>query len=102
MKNSATETDGRTEGQNAQRSETMSSTTQKYDRVFYWTGGCEVGMWSAVIVGACRADDGRPMTADEIVAQCRRMGYVAVRGSSTIGAPEGAPSAEALAAVTAF
>jgi len=56
-----------------------------FDCTWFWQGGAEVGRW-------LRADAGK---REELLAA----GFVAVNGSSTIGAPEGPPSAEVLAAV---
>lgn len=50
----------------------------KYDCVYWWNGGTERGRW-------VQADPG---TREE----CRRMGYVAYDGKTTIGPPEGPPT----------
>lgn len=60
--------------------------TTKYDRVYYWVGGNERGEWR----------EAGPFTSNEQVdakiVEIRKMGYVAVAGKSTIGAPEGVPA----------
>ncbi len=62
-------------------------TTAKYDRVYYWTGGTERGQWNEAIPGAWPDHQ----DIDSMIADCRRMGYVAVKGCASIGAPEGSP-----------
>lgn len=54
----------------------------KYDVVYYWAGGMEVGRW-------CEAtgDD-----LDAVVASIEKAGRVAYKGVRNIGAPEGPPS----------
>ena len=60
----------------------------KYDTVYFWQGGTLHGAWHEV---CCPADEVE--TAYQMV---RRTGYYAVRGNTSIGAPEGPP--EGLAA----
>lgn len=64
--------------------------TQRYDVVWYWTGGTERGQWREAEPG----DDIR-----ETVRRIERMGSVAVTGKRSIGRPEGAPSADRIRAV---
>ena len=52
--------------------------------VFYWVGGTARGEWR-------RADAGTR-------ADVERMGYVAVDGSTSIGAPDGPPSPQRISA----
>ena len=53
------------------------------DVVYWWSGGRSEGRW-------CQADSGSD-AASATIAYLNRMGYVAVRGSSAIGPPEGPP-----------
>jgi len=64
-----------------------SSRRFEMDVVWFWRGGSEVGQWHA-------AD-----FAEGRVAELERMGFVALTGKRSIGAPEGPPSADRLAAV---
>jgi hypothetical protein len=64
----------------------------KYDRVWWWSGGTERGVWRDTPV-----EQGE--TAHDLVKRLRQQGYVAVPGSSSIGAPEGPPRPEAFAAL---
>ena len=68
-----------------------------YDVVYYWTGGAERGEWREVDVHGAGGDLGSMGScwvpnARELVARLERMGYVAVPGRRSIGAPEGPPS----------
>jgi hypothetical protein len=62
----------------------------KWDVVWYWVGGEEVGEWREAFPGA---------DIDETVRGIERGGRVAVKGLLSIGAPEGAPSPDALRSV---
>ena len=54
---------------------------------YYWTGGREVGRWrEALCFGG--------VTPERQIERLARMGYVAVKGDDSIGAPEGSPSEE--------
>jgi hypothetical protein len=67
-----------------------------YDVVYYWRGGAKRGTWHAL-----EPHEGCA-TPEELGAkrvEVERMGYVAVLGRTSIGPPEGPPSAEWLASV---
>ena len=59
----------------------------KYDRIFYFKGSKEAGQWHSCPVEATSSVKAQ-------VQELRRMGYYAVEGLSTIGAPDGNPIAE--------
>ena len=61
--------------------------TVDLDRVYYWTGGTDNGKWNEAFPGVYPEYKG----IDALLADVQRMGYKAVKGSSKIGAPEGAP-----------
>lgn len=64
----------------------------RYDRVYFWNGGTEKGMWRETAVVA-------PETANDLCKRIRNQGYVCMPGNSSIGAPEGPPSVEAFNAL---
>lgn len=59
-----------------------------YDRVYYWTGGTENGRWREAIPNVYPEYKG----IDALLADLKRMGFKAVKGLASIGAPEGSPS----------
>lgn len=65
--------------------------------VFFWQGGTEVGKWREALPGVW--PDRK--TADQLVAELNRAGFVAHKGSQEIGAPEGPPAADEISAVLA-
>lgn len=50
--------------------------------VYCWIGGREEGSWIEVTT----------YSVEDTIAQLTRQGYVAVRGSESVGPPEGPPS----------
>ncbi len=56
----------------------------KYDTVYWWQGGREVGNWIETQT--------QGTGLDEVREHCRRGGYVAHLGHTDIGPPEGPPS----------
>jgi hypothetical protein len=64
------------------------------DTLYYWRGGAKRGAWHVVEShkGCATLEELRAKRAE-----LERMGYVAVLGRTSIGAPEGPPSAERLA-----
>jgi len=58
----------------------------RYDRVYWWSGGTEVGQWRETQIGA---DENAWDVAERIMYG----GRVAFAGRSTIGPPEGPPKA---------
>lgn len=55
----------------------------KYDCLWYWKGGREVGEWREVLVG--------PSEIAAATSGLRAAGYATHRGSTKIGPPEGPP-----------
>ena len=68
--------------------------TTRWDVVWWWRGGSERGEWIAA--------DATPETADAVASEIRRMGYFAVKGLRSIGAPEGSPREENARALARF
>lgn len=60
------------------------------DAVYYWVGGREAGEWKTVSRRALDAPDVGGLA--DVVNRLERGGYVAVRGSTSIGPPEGPPA----------
>ena len=58
-----------------------------YDRVYYYIGGTERGEWREATPGVYP----ERLDIDTLKADIERAGYVAVKGSSKIGPPEGPP-----------
>lgn len=58
-----------------------------YDRIYYYTGGTELGKWHEIWY-----------YNEDTLERIRRMGYHCVKGVSTIGMPEGPPSKDKLQA----
>jgi hypothetical protein len=58
--------------------------SEKYDRIYYWSGGVERGSWKEGIPNCY------PEYTDvfELAERTRRMGSITVLGNSKIGAPE--------------
>lgn len=57
----------------------------KYDAIWYWTGGREVGEWRRAY------PDVENRTLEEARATIRRAGYVCHLGTKAVGPPEGPP-----------
>ena len=53
----------------------------RYDTVYYWTGGRDLGHWTEIMT--------QGSALEETLVHLKRSGYVAHRG---VSAPEGAPS----------
>jgi hypothetical protein len=65
----------------------------KYDRVYFWaTTGSEGYAWREAFPGVWP----QYFSADDLVSILEAGGRVAVRGHSSIGAPEGAPDADSV------
>ena len=60
--------------------------------VFWWKGGTEAGKWCPSFPEARSVGNPTKAEVDAHVAKLNRAGFVAHRGSTTIGAPEGPPS----------
>ena len=56
-----------------------------YDRIYYYTGGTELGRWHEV-----------NHYSETTLSTIRKMGYHCVKGKSTIGPPETSPTKEQL------
>lgn len=70
---------------------------EQYDCVYYWDGGLVAGQWRKATPTAAWL--GGESTIDALVASIARGGRVAVRGHTSIGAPEGPPSRDRFVAV---
>lgn len=51
-----------------------------FDVIYYWVGGTQRGIWKATLG-----------YSEQMLVEIRRMGYHAVAGRRSIGAPEGPP-----------
>jgi hypothetical protein len=71
----------------------------KYDVVYYWNRS--KAAWVAADPSCPVSLGGVGGDVNALVARLERAGYVALRGKLSIGAPEGAPSADRLAAALA-
>lgn len=60
------------------------------DVVYYWKGGVEMGEWHEALPGVWP----ERKSADELVQDLTRAGFVAHRGNRNVGPPEGPPSAD--------
>ena len=60
-----------------------------FDTVYYWVGGREVGEWKPTSYRVIHAPDVPSLAF--VIEKLERAGYVAVRGSTAIGPPEGPP-----------
>lgn len=56
---------------------------KRYDRVYYYVGGTEIGEWKECLPLENKLED--------VYKEIARMGYIVVYGCSDIGRPEGPP-----------
>ena len=66
------------------------------DVVYYWIGGTQEGIWREARFGGA-LDSCKTQTA--LIARISDMGYVAKRGNTSVGPPEGPPDVAAFRAI---
>lgn len=76
---------------------TTEAAMTKYDVVYYWNRNKATWLTADPSCPVSLGGVGGDVRA--LVARLERMGYVALPGKLSIGAPDGAPSADRLAAV---